>query len=159
MSSSSDMLVRRCTSFVFNLMKTDLDQWMQKNCHHFDQADEMKLIYTQLYTEFSEVVEEKMKEFVKDEGYSSMRGLAKDMRDAVINSDRSSLYLNTLLAALDFEKFVKLMIQKAARKREEAKLDEEEDDDGEESDNSNNSDTSTRHVNNKDINNYEGKHK
>ena len=101
----------------------------------------------------------KMKEFVKDEGYSSMRGLAKDMRDAVINSDRSSLYLNTLLAALDFEKFVKLMIQKAARKREEAKLDEEDDNDGEESDNSNNSDTSTRHVNKKDINNYEGKHK
>ena len=100
-----------------------------------------------------------MKEFVKDEGYSSMRGLAKDMRDAVINSDRSSLYLNTLLAALDFEKFVKLMIQKAARKREEAKLDEEDDNDGEESDNSNNSDTSTRHVNKKDINNYEGKHK
>ena len=144
MASASDMLVRRCTSFVFNLLKTDLDEWMRKNCHHFNEDLEMKLVYTDLYTKFNLIVEEKMKDFVKDEGYSSMRGLAKDMRDAVINSDRSSLYLNTLLAALDFEKFVKLMQHHSRRKREEQKME-----------NQGESDTSG----NDDDQYFEGKHK
>ena len=120
-SAPSDMLVRRCTSFVFNLLKTDLDQWMKARCLHFDDDDEMKLIYTEIYDDFSGVVEEKMNDFVKDEGYSSLRDLAKDMRDAVLSSDRSSLYLNTLLNCLEFEKFVKLMKRKAARMRDETK--------------------------------------
>ena len=93
---------------------------MKARCLHYDD-DEMKLIYTEIYDDFSGVVEEKMDDFVKDEGYSSLRDLAKDMRDAVLSSDRSSLYLNTLLAAWDFEKFVKLMKRKAARMRDETK--------------------------------------
>ena len=124
-SGSPDMLVRRCTSFVFNLLKTDLDQWMKARCSVFEDDAEMKLVYTEIYDEFSGVVEEKMDDFVKDEGYSSLRDLAKDMRDAVLSSDRSSLYLNTLLAALDFEKFVKLMKRKAARIRDETKSQEQ----------------------------------
>ena len=145
-SAPSDILVRRCTSFVFNLLKTDLDQWMKARCLHFDDSDEMKLIYTEIYEDFSGVVEEKMDDFVKDEGYSSLRDLAKDMRDAVLSSDRSSLYLNTLLNALDFEKFVKLMKRKAARIRDETKNQEEK---------YNGSTDENRH----DEGRHEGKHK
>ena len=98
---------------------------MKARCLHFDDDDEMKLIYTEIYDDFSGVVEEKMNDFVKDEGYSSLRDLAKDMRDAVLSSDRSSLYLNTLLNCLEFEKFVKLMKRKAARIRDETKSQEQ----------------------------------
>ena len=70
-SAPPDMLVRRCTSFVFNLLKTDLDQWMKARCSVFEDDAEMKLVYTEIYDEFSGVVEEKMDDFVKDEGYSS----------------------------------------------------------------------------------------
>ena len=124
-SYMADSLVRRATSYMFNLMKTDLDVFFEAHCHHFAGGDEEhKLVYTSLYKEYEELVESKMEGFTKDEGYSSSRALYKEIQEAVGASPRSALYLNVLLAAADYEKFVKLMTLRAGRRRLETKYEE-----------------------------------
>lgn len=128
MAQVDDALVRRATSFMFNLMKTDLDVFFEAHCHHFEVGEEEhKLVYTKLYKEFEKIVDYKMNDFVRDEGYSSSRALYKDILESVEHSPRSTLYLNVFLAAADYEKFVKLMQHRSSRRREEAKLDEDND--------------------------------
>ena len=89
----ADSLVRRATSYMFNLMKTDLDVFFEAHCHHFaDENEEHKLIYTSLYKEYEQLVESKMEGFTKDEGFSSSRALYKEIHEAVESSPCNTIH-------------------------------------------------------------------
>lgn len=114
-----------------------LKQFCIENCHHFEDTDENKLIYTDLFKSYSELIEghleEKMKATIK--GFSMEAFLEELQKRGEEEIDHAVFDL--LLSLGDFDSFKQQMLASGSRRPSLAvtgvrsKLHEDEDEDGE----------------------------
>ncbi|NXL86361.1 CFA36 protein, partial [Alectura lathami] len=86
-------------------------EFMEQKCEVFDDEEESKLSYTEIYQEYQALVEKLL------EGYLTEVGITEEKFQAAFSSPlakthTSQAILQTVLAAEDFRLFKKLMVQK-----------------------------------------------
>jgi hypothetical protein len=107
-------IVREVVSFVYNTLRTELDNFFDKHVGVFDVSnEEHKLEYTTIYQEYEALLEEHLREFSNTKGYESPQEFYQALAKACNKSERATKMVQMLLAATDYHKFVALMRLKA----------------------------------------------
>ncbi|NXQ87487.1 CFA36 protein, partial [Nyctibius grandis] len=86
-------------------------EFMEQNCEVFDDEEESKLSYTEIYQEYQALVEKLLEDYLKEVGINEEKFQAA-FSSPLAKTHTSQAILQTVLAAEDFRIFKKMMVQK-----------------------------------------------
>jgi hypothetical protein len=103
----------------------DMERWSMDNCDEFpgsaedakkEEAEGMKLVYTELYNKFQEAFEAKLSEFIEKQG-STSEDFAEKVRETQENGDGEEMaFLEMMLMIVDFTTWKQMMREAKAAK-------------------------------------------
>ncbi|NXP18394.1 CFA36 protein, partial [Scytalopus superciliaris] len=86
-------------------------EFMEHNCEVFDDEEESKLSYTEIYQEYQALVEKLLEDYLKEVGINEEK-FQEAFSSPLAKTHTSQAILQTVLAAEDFRLFKKMMVQK-----------------------------------------------
>ncbi|KAI1240345.1 hypothetical protein IHE44_0008762 [Lamprotornis superbus] len=86
-------------------------EFMEHNCEVFDDEEESKLSYTEIYQEYQALVERLLEDYLKEVGINEEK-FQEAFSSPLAKTHTSQAILQTVLAAEDFRLFKKMMVQK-----------------------------------------------
>ncbi|CAM9855278.1 unnamed protein product [Bubo scandiacus] len=86
-------------------------EFMEQKCEVFDDEEESKLSYTEIYQEYQALVEKLLEDYLKEVGINEEKFQAA-FSSPLAKTHASQAILQTVLAAEDFRLFKKMMVQK-----------------------------------------------
>ncbi|XP_071302696.1 cilia- and flagella-associated protein 36 [Agelaius tricolor] len=86
-------------------------EFMEHNCEVFDDEEESKLSYTEIYKEYQALVERLLEDYLKEVGINEEK-FQEAFSSPLAKTHTSQAILQTVLAAEDFRLFKKMMVQK-----------------------------------------------
>ncbi|NXS11014.1 CFA36 protein, partial [Neodrepanis coruscans] len=86
-------------------------EFMEHNCDVFDDEEESKLSYTEIYQEYQALVEKLLEDCLKEVGINEEK-FQEAFSSPLAKTHTSQAILQTVLAAEDFRLFKKMMVQK-----------------------------------------------
>ncbi|NXY88782.1 CFA36 protein, partial [Alcedo cyanopectus] len=86
-------------------------EFMEQKCDVFDDEEESKLSYTEIYQEYQALVEKLLEDYLKEVGINEEKFQAA-FSSPLAKTHTSQAILQTVLAAEDFRLFKKMMVQK-----------------------------------------------
>ncbi|XP_074944240.1 cilia- and flagella-associated protein 36 [Phalacrocorax aristotelis] len=86
-------------------------EFMEQKCEVFDDEEESKLSYTEIYQEYQALVEKLLEDYLKEVGINEEK-FQEAFSSPFAKTHTSQAILQTVLAAEDFRLFKKLMVQK-----------------------------------------------
>ncbi|NXX22202.1 CFA36 protein, partial [Podargus strigoides] len=86
-------------------------EFMEQNCEVFDDEEESKLSYTEIYQEYQALVEKLLEDYLKEVGINEEK-FQEAFSSPLAKTHTSQAILQTVLAAEDFRLFKKMMVQK-----------------------------------------------
>ncbi|NWS15846.1 CFA36 protein, partial [Pachyramphus minor] len=86
-------------------------EFMEHNCEVFDDEEESKLSYTEIYQEYQALVEKLLEDYLKEVGINEEK-FQEAFSSPLAKTHTSQAVLQTVLAAEDFRLFKKMMVQK-----------------------------------------------
>ena len=94
-----------CSSIEF---QQQAEEFALDHCHHFDDEEEHKLIYTELHSAFRRLFEGSIERFTRSHGLSD-RDFFQICRNAQAADPESASFIDIFLASTEYDEFVKLM--------------------------------------------------
>ncbi|KAF1622855.1 Cilia- and flagella-associated protein 36, partial [Eudyptes chrysolophus] len=86
-------------------------EFMEQKCEVFDDEEESKLSYTEIYQEYQALVEKLLEDYLKEVGINEEK-FQEAFSSPLAKTHTSQAILQTVLAAEDFRLFKKMMVQK-----------------------------------------------
>ncbi|XP_075269710.1 cilia- and flagella-associated protein 36 isoform X1 [Opisthocomus hoazin] len=86
-------------------------EFMERKCEVFDDEEESKLSYTEIYQEYQALVEKLLEDYLKEVGINEEK-FQEAFSSPLAKTHTSQAILQTVLAAEDFRLFKKMMVQK-----------------------------------------------
>ncbi|NWS68439.1 CFA36 protein, partial [Crotophaga sulcirostris] len=86
-------------------------EFMEQKCEVFDDEEESKLSYTEIYQEYQALVEKLLEDHLKEVGINEEK-FQEAFSSPLAKTHTSQAILQTVLAAEDFRLFKKMMVQK-----------------------------------------------
>ncbi|XP_033916170.1 cilia- and flagella-associated protein 36 [Melopsittacus undulatus] len=86
-------------------------EFMEQKCDVFDDEEESKLSYTEIYQEYQALVEKLLEDYLKEVGINEEK-FQEAFSSPLAKTHTSQAILQTVLAAEDFRLFKKMMVQK-----------------------------------------------
>ncbi|NWR56524.1 CFA36 protein, partial [Bucorvus abyssinicus] len=86
-------------------------EFMEQKCEVFDDEEESKLSYTEIYQEYQALVERLLEDYLKEVGINEEK-FQEAFSSPLAKTHTSQAILQTVLAAEDFRLFKKMMVQK-----------------------------------------------
>ncbi|NXS61818.1 CFA36 protein, partial [Brachypteracias leptosomus] len=86
-------------------------EFMEQKCEVFDDEEESKLSYTEIYQEYQALVERLLEDYLKEVGINEEK-FQEAFSSPLARTHTSQAILQTVLAAEDFRLFKKMMVQK-----------------------------------------------
>uniref|UniRef100_A0A8B9NQ72 Cilia- and flagella-associated protein 36 n=1 Tax=Accipiter nisus TaxID=211598 RepID=A0A8B9NQ72_9AVES len=86
-------------------------EFMEQKCEVFDDEEESKLSYTEIYQEYQALVEKLLEDYLKEVGINEEK-FQEAFSSPLAKTHTSHAILQTVLAAEDFRLFKKMMVQK-----------------------------------------------
>ncbi|NWZ21792.1 CFA36 protein, partial [Asarcornis scutulata] len=86
-------------------------EFMEQKCEVFDDEEESKLSYTEIYQEYQALVEKLLEGYLKEVGITEEK-FQEAFSSPLAKTHTSQAILQTVLAAEDFRLFKKMMVQK-----------------------------------------------
>ncbi|NXI44670.1 CFA36 protein, partial [Galbula dea] len=86
-------------------------EFMEQKCEVFDDEEESKLSYTEIYQEYQALVEKLLQDYLKEVGINEEK-FQEAFSSPLAKTHTSQAILQTVLAAEDFRLFKKMMVQK-----------------------------------------------
>ncbi|NXQ23972.1 CFA36 protein, partial [Alaudala cheleensis] len=86
-------------------------EFMEHNCEVFDDEEESKLSYTEIYQEYQALVERLLEDYLREVGINEEK-FQEAFSSPLAKTHTSQAILQTVLAAEDFRLFKKMMVQK-----------------------------------------------
>ncbi|KAM6082699.1 cilia- and flagella-associated protein 36 [Chlamydotis macqueenii] len=86
-------------------------EFMEEKCEVFDDEEESKLSYTEIYQEYQALVEKLLEDYLKEVGINEEK-FQEAFSSPLAKTHTSQAILQTVLAAEDFRLFKKMMVQK-----------------------------------------------
>jgi hypothetical protein len=122
--STGRTVLDRLLRFVYKQLGTALNPWFKDRMLLFNDDAEHQLEWYDAFTEFKELIESRLEDFVHDEeGYESIGDVFDDIRASMESDDTQKQVkrLEKLLgAAAEYEPFCEMMKKKASRYRKKA---------------------------------------
>ncbi|XP_062427755.1 cilia- and flagella-associated protein 36 isoform X2 [Rhea pennata] len=86
-------------------------EFVERNCEVFDDEEESKLSYTEIYQEYQALVEKLLEGYLKEVGINEEK-FQEAFSSPLAKTHTSQAILQTVLAAEDFKLFKEMMVQK-----------------------------------------------
>ncbi|NXG44830.1 CFA36 protein, partial [Psilopogon haemacephalus] len=86
-------------------------EFIEQKCEVFDDEEESKLSYTEIYQEYQALVEKLLEDYLKEVGINEEK-FQEAFSSPLAKTHTSQAILQTVLAAEDFRLFKKMMVQK-----------------------------------------------
>jgi len=111
MAQSSDILAK-VEEFLLDdaSVGDDFEKFAKENCQAFEEGDENKLVYTEIYQKFTDLFNQRVEDFIKKNG-STLEEFMKECEKA----DEDNFAVQLIMSITSFDAFKALMLEQKSK--------------------------------------------